>query len=292
MIDIRANLRNNPLKRVLFMGTPDFAVSHLDILLNRGDEVIGVVTQPDKPAGRGHQYSPPPVKSKALTHHIPVYQPLNKSELESLVIYLNPDIIIVVAFGMLISNAIVNGFFCLNVHASLLPKYRGAAPIQYSILEGNSETGVSIMVIDEKMDTGPVILSKSISIDPTDNAGDLFDKLSVIGPEALSEALYLIRNKREKIDIIYQDEAKATYTKKLKKEDGKLDLSISPQEIVLKVRAMNPWPGAYVYVDDLLVKVIKAAVDDHGNIKILEVQPANKRKMTYDEYLRGNKPII
>lgn len=293
MLDIPANLANNPLDKIVFLGTPEFAVSHLEHLLSNGENVIAVVTQQDKPANRGQKETPPPVKLAALKEGLPFYQPLSKQELEQLIQDLDPDILVVVAYGMMITPAIVNNYLCLNVHGSLLPKYRGAAPIQYAVLNGDAQSGVSIMVLDEKMDTGPVIWSECVDLLPTQTAGQLFDVLAALGPPALQSALYQLRRDREKTPVHYQDEPLVSYTKKLTREDGYLDLAtMSPQQIVRKVKAFSPWPGTYVQQGELQVKIIDANLDDRGQLLILEVQPQNKKKMSYADYLRGYPALI
>lgn len=292
MLDIKSYLDECELKRVLFMGTPDFASVHLEELVKAKEDVVGVFSQPDRPKGRGHKLTPPPVKVVALDSELPVYQPTSKSEVEELVKEIDPDIIIVVAYGMFLSSYIVDNYLCLNVHASLLPKYRGASPIQSAIIAGDRVTGVSIMVMDQNMDTGPVIRKSEIDIDPTKNAGDLFEYMSKQGPSVLVDTLSEIRSKRSAISIEYQDDSMASYCKKLTKSDGKLDLSLTPQEIIYRVKGLNPWPGTFVNVGDKVVKIIDAGLNDDNQLEILEVQPAGKKRMSYQDYLRGYPPIL
>lgn len=292
MLDIKCYLDKSELKRVLFMGTPDFASAHLEGLIEAGENIEAVFTQPDRPKGRGHKLTPPPVKVVAMENGIPVHQPDSKDAVENMVKEINPDIIIVVAYGMFLSSYIVNNYLCLNVHASLLPKYRGASPIQSSILAGDKVTGVSIMVMDEKMDTGPVIKKSFIDIDPQQNAGDLFNKMAEDGPSVLVETLSVLRTVRSKISIEYQDDSKATYCKKLTKADGKLDLSMPPQQVICRINGLNPWPGTSVEVEGKVVKIIDARLDENGALELLEVQPAGKKRMAYNDYLRGYPPIL
>ncbi|MGB4659725.1 MAG: methionyl-tRNA formyltransferase, partial [Mobilitalea sp.] len=214
--------------RVLFMGTPDFAAAILDKIVQAGYEVIGVVTQPDKQKGRGQEMAFPPVKELALKNGITVYQPRKVREPEFIAVAreLNPDIIIVAAFGQLLPKALLDipPYGCVNVHASLLPKYRGAAPIQYSIIEGETETGVTIMYMAEGLDTGDMIMQAKLPIAPKETGGSLFDKLTVLGADVLIKAMEKIEHKTA--ERISQDDSKATHVRMLDKNMGQINFAM------------------------------------------------------------------
>jgi methionyl-tRNA formyltransferase len=292
LIDLKKNLANNSLKKIMFLGTPDFAEIHLSALIDNGEEVICVVTQPDRPSGRGHKMTSPPVKELALRHDLTVLQPTTKLELESLIKKENPDIVIAVAYGMILTKEIVDNYLCLNVHASLLPKYRGPSPIQAAILSGDNEAGTSIMVLDEKMDTGPVITKEHLIIKNTHNVGMLFDELAKLGSVLLVNTLVMLRGKRDKVEVSYQDDSAATYTKKITKQDALIDFSKPPGIVCRQIKAMNPWPGAYLEKNGLIIKIPDAKLDEQGNLQILSIKPAGKKEMPYSEYLKGNDPIF
>ncbi len=256
-------------KRVLFMGTPEFAVPSLHLLADRsprgrlwaeGLDIAGVVTRPDKPAGRGRQIISSPVKQYAAERGIPVYQPgsLRKPESLKLLRDLAPDVIIVVAFGQILPKEVLElpPHCCLNVHASLLPRHRGASPIASAILDGDSETGVTIMQMDEGLDTGPIISQHAIPIRPDDTTGTLSTRLADIGARLLVETLpYWLA---EGIECREQDEHHATKTNLLTKEDGRLDWTQPAVVLDRRVRAVTPWPGAFTTWDRRLVKIQRA----------------------------------
>ena len=233
--------------RVIFMGTPDFAVGTLEEIIKAGHEVVLVVSQPDKAVGRSRALKYTPVKECAVAHGIEVYQPA-KIRAEESVEYLrqyNADIIIVEAFGQIIPKAILDmpHFGCVNVHASLLPKYRGAAPIQWAVLNGDQVTGVTTMRMDEGLDTGDMIMKQEVIVDEDETGGSLFDKLSGVGAKLCVKTMEAIENGT----AVYtpQDDALATHTGKIQKEMGSIDWSKDAEVIERLVRGLNPWPSAY-----------------------------------------------
>lgn len=300
--------------RIIFMGTPDFAVPCLKKLVESHHQVVGVFTQPDKPKGRGYELSPPPVKVCALENNIEVFQPKSMRDGEALKIInsLNADLIIVVAFGKILPAEILNSvkYGCVNIHASILPRLRGAAPIQWSIINGDSETGVTAQQMDIGVDTGDILMIKKIPIEIDMNAGELFDKLSLCGAEVLIETIMLIENNQLK--PIKQNEAEATYASMLSKELCPIDFSKSAIEIHNLIRGLSPWPVATTKVNGKLLKIHKSKilnettmkkngeVVDNNNrlvvacgdgicIEILELQAEGKKRTDAASYLRGNK---
>ena len=298
--------------KIVYMGTPDFAVPPLAALVQNGYEVTAVVTQPDKPKGRGKTLMPTPVKEEAMKHDIPVYQPLKVREPEFVETLkkLEPDMIIVAAFGQIIPKAILDmpRFGCVNVHASLLPKYRGAAPIQWAVLNGDQVTGVTTMRMDEGLDTGDMIMKQEVIVDEDETGGSLFDKLSEVGAKLCVKTMEAIENGT----AVYtpQDDALATHTGKIQKEMGSIDWSKDAEVIERLVRGLNPWPSAYTRIDDKNLKIWRAKVISHevkaapgcilkvtkdelevqtgnGVLALLEVQLEGKKRMTTDAFLRG-----
>lgn len=295
--------------RVVFMGSPDFAVPTLEALAAHYP-VVGVVTQPDRPAGRGQKLTPPPVKEAALRLGLPVIQPEKLSQpeaLEQLRLWA-PDVIIVAAFGQILRSDVLDlpRFGCINVHASLLPRWRGAAPIQAAILAGDRETGVTIMKMDTGVDTGPILAQRAIPIAPDETGGSLFEKLAHLGAELLLETLP--RYVSGKIVPQPQPEEGITYAPMLKKEDGLLDFTQPAAALERRVRAMNPWPGAYFEWRGAPLKVLRAHVGEapspgpgrrltvegrpalgcgEGILILEEVQPAGKRPMSGKAFLAG-----
>jgi len=298
--------------KILFMGTPDFAASILKVLIKSGHEVIAVVTQPDKQKGRGKAMSFPPVKELALENHISVYQPLKVREASFIEVIkeLAPEAIVVAAFGQILPKDLLDipPLGCINVHASLLPKYRGASPIQYSIINGDEMTGVTIMYMDVKLDNGDIIMAAETTITPEETGGSLFDKLSVLGSDLLIEALKKIEDGTAV--RIAQDETQATYVKMLDKNMGNIDFSQSAIQIERFIRGLNPWPSAYTYLEGktlkfwiafvepsnskagpgVIIEVRKDAIvimTGDGALVIRELQLEGKKRMTADAFLRG-----
>ncbi|MBQ6947629.1 MAG: methionyl-tRNA formyltransferase [Clostridia bacterium] len=247
--------------KVMFMGTPDFAVPSLEALCQR-HEVVCVVSQPDKPKGRGHNLVPTQTKAFAQSKNIPVEQPSvlkNEAFLDKLKEY-DPDLIVVAAYGKLLPEYILNypKFGCINVHGSLLPKYRGAAPIQWAVLNGDAESGVTIMHMAKEMDTGDIILRKSTTIGSNETSGELFDRLSILGAETLIEAIDLIVNGA--VVRQPQDHTAATYAPMLTKEDALLSFEVDADRFCRFVRGLNPWPIAKINVNNEPVKIFEATL--------------------------------
>ncbi|WP_203345014.1 methionyl-tRNA formyltransferase [Vibrio fluvialis] len=249
--------------RIVFAGTPDFAARHLAALLSSEHEVIAVYTQPDRPAGRGKKLTASPVKNLALEHNIPVYQPENfkSDEAKQELAALNADIMVVVAYGLLLPKAVLDTpkLGCINVHGSILPRWRGAAPIQRSIWAGDSETGVTIMQMDVGLDTGDMLKIATLPIEASDTSGSMYDKLAELGPQALVECLSDIA--QGTAVAVKQDDALANYAQKLSKEEAKIDWALSAQAIERCVRAFNPWPMSHFAVADNQIKVWQARVE-------------------------------
>lgn len=295
--------------RVVFMGSPDFALPSLRLLAQHY-QVVGVVTQPDRASGRGRELKPPPVKVLAGELNLPIIQPEKLREATEQLKTWNPDVIVVAAFGQILKKEILDlpKFGCINVHASLLPRWRGAAPINAAILAGDEETGVTIMKMDEGLDTGPMLAKKSIRLTPDDTAGSVFQTLSTLGAELLIETLPKMID--GSVTPQPQPEEGATYAPMLKKEDGKLNFNHSIYEIERRVRAMNPWPSAWFEWNGNLLKVWRVSLSEKkvgeagnrhtvegrgavtcadGSIILEEVQPAGKRAMSGKAFLAGAK---
>jgi methionyl-tRNA formyltransferase len=294
------------------MGTPRFALPSLQILFDRKETVIGVVTQPDRPAGRGRQMVLPPVKELAGIHVLPVFQPRKVREVQFIqeVETLAPDLIVVVAFGQILPRALLDipPLGCVNVHASLLPAYRGAAPINRALINGETMTGVTIMLLDEGMDTGDIILQQQVAILPEDTTATLHDRLAQSGAALLGEALdQLAGNGWARI---VQDHIRATYAPILKKEDGLILWSNSAREIHNQVRGMNPWPGSFTFFRGKLLKIYQTGVLEKnaaaapgeitavsgegieaatgsGTLLIQELQIEGKKRMPAGDFIKG-----
>jgi methionyl-tRNA formyltransferase len=303
--------------RLVFMGTPEFAVPSLKAIVEAGFEVSAVVTQPDRPRGRGMRLTPPPIKVCAQELQLPVYQPdkVRNAPFVQQLQDLAPDCVAVVAFGQLIPEAMLSipplGY--INVHPSLLPKYRGATPIQQALLDGATQTGVTTMYLDKGMDSGDVILQVKTPIDAEENAGDLHDRLAGIGAELLVETLHLVSTGQA--PRTPQDHAAATVTRRLNNSDGQLSWSQPAVSLANQIRAFTPWPGAYAYFMDERLKVLKAratpciepfaesnwgsvlAIGEEeiqvacsdGILEILLVQPQNGRIMSAAAYAHGKR---
>jgi methionyl-tRNA formyltransferase len=290
------------------MGSPDFSLPTLRALVEVY-KVVGVVTQPNRASGRGRELKPPPVKSLAQELDIPVIQPekLRQPEAMEQLRLWNPDLIVVAAFGQILKKDVLYlpRFGCINVHASLLPRWRGAAPINAAILHGDEETGITIMKMDVGLDTGPILTQRSIPLTREETAGSVFKKLSRLGADLLIEILpdYL----SGKIEPVPQPEEGMTYAPMLKKEEGKLDFTHPADELERRVRAFNPWPGAFMDFDGMLLKIHRAHVEAEdaevgqrllyedqpavaagdGILVLDEVQPAGKKSMSGKSFLTG-----
>ncbi|MDE5654893.1 MAG: methionyl-tRNA formyltransferase, partial [Clostridia bacterium] len=253
--------------KILFLGTPDFAVKALDKLINCGYDVVGVVTQPDKRRNRG-ELSFCPVKEYAVDKGIKVYQydSIRREGVEEIKC-INPDVMITCAFGQIISQEILDipKYGVLNIHASLLPKYRGSSPIQWCLINGEKRTGVTIMRTALAVDSGDILLQNTLDILPDENAGELFERLAELGGEAIVEALNLIES--GKAEFTKQDESLATHYPMISKEDGLIDWNLSAREIYNKMRGFTPWPSIYTYLDGKLFKILKSQVFD-GDLSI------------------------
>ena len=301
--------------RIVFMGTPDFSVPTLEQLI-RNHQVVGVVTQPDKRKGRGKAMAFPPVKEKALEYDIPVYQPVKVREPEFIeeLKKMNPDIIVVVAFGQILPEEILNlpPYGCVNVHASLLPKYRGAAPIQWAVIDGEKETGVTTMYMAKGLDTGDMLDKVVVPIDPKETGESLHDKLSEAGGRLILETLTKLENGTAV--RIPQNDAESCYAKMLTKELGEIDWNQSAAAIERLIRGLNSWPSAYTHLDGKTLKIWDADVEEgqadmavgtvtevkkdcfyvqtgDGRLKINEIQLQGKKRMAVQAFLLGYKIV-
>ncbi|QUW21830.1 methionyl-tRNA formyltransferase [Sporosarcina sp. Marseille-Q4063] len=298
---------------IIFMGTPDFSVPILSMLRSEGYDVIAVVTQPDRPVGRKRVLTPPPVKVEAEKLGIRVIQPeklTGSAELDE-IISLNADLIITAAFGQLLPNELLDApkLGCINVHASLLPKYRGGAPIHKAIMDGEMETGVTIMYMVEKLDAGDIISQVSVPINDTDDTGTLFDVLSEAGVDLLKNTLPSILN--ETNERIVQDESLVTFARNISREEERIDWTKGGKEIYDKIRGLHPWPVAYSVFQDANVKIwwsekvetssdaepgtiidietdrIIVKTGDNTGVAITDIQPAGRKRMPAEVFIRG-----
>lgn len=300
--------------KILFMGTPDFAVPCLEAIIQAGHSVAGVVTQPDKPKGRGHKLMPPPVKECAKRHGIEVFQPesLRNEGFLPVLRRLDPDLIAVVAYGRILPKYILEfpSLGCVNVHASLLPRYRGAGPIQWSVINGETKTGVTTMYMAEGLDTGDMILKAETEISPEETAGMLHDRLSVMGAELLAETLVRIADgsaPRER-----QEDALSCYAPMITKETGHIDWCRDARSILNLIRGTNPWPMSYCLYEGEPMKIIHAAAADRAEgepgrilsadrngicvacgdgrgVLIDEIQMKGSKRMSVASYLNGHE---
>ncbi|WP_323981685.1 methionyl-tRNA formyltransferase [Aeromonas media] len=303
----------NKLK-LIFAGTPDFAARHLAALLSSDHEVVAVYTQPDKPAGRGQKLTASPVKDLALAHDLPVYQPasLRNEEAQVELAALGADLMVVVAYGLILPKAVLDTprLGCLNVHGSLLPRWRGAAPIQRAIWAGDAETGVTIMQMDVGLDTGAMIRKVSCTIASDETSASLYDKLAELGPQALVDTLNAMAAGDTAAEV--QDDALANYAQKLSKEEARIDWSMEAVAIERCIRAFNPWPISWFEVADQTIKVWQAEVldSDHGQpvgtllkadkqgidvatgkgvLRLLTLQPPGKKAMSVPDLLNSRR---
>ena len=309
--------------RIIYMGTPDFSVPALLDLINSEHDVVGVVTQPDKPKGRGETVQFTPVKEEALKHKIEVFQPSKLRDADSIrwVESKKPDAIVVAAFGQILPREILEAprYGCFNIHASLLPKYRGASPIQQCILDGESETGITIMQMDEGLDTGDRILVRTIPISGDETGGSLHDKLALVGGPMILEVLDMAENGELRTE---PQQGEATYVGMIKKSMGAINFTKSACEIERLIRGLNPWPSAFSYLNGKMIKFWRAEVvhqnditlsynknasngeivavekdcfyvlTGDGILKMKELQPEGKKRMDAGSYLRGGKVSV
>jgi methionyl-tRNA formyltransferase len=300
--------------RIIFAGTPDFAARHLDALLSSEHQIVGVFTQPDRPAGRGNKLTPSPVKVLAEQHQLPVFQPksLRPEENQRLVVDLNADVMVVVAYGLILPQAVLDmpRLGCINVHGSLLPRWRGAAPIQRSLWAGDSETGVTIMQMDAGLDTGDMMHKIACPIESSDTSASLYGKLAQLGPQGMLTTLRQMADGSATREV--QDEALVTYAEKLSKEEARLDWNLSAAQLERCIRAFNPWPISYFTIDDQPVKVWQASVlaqsanaepgtvvhadkqgiqvaTADGILNLIQLQPAGKKPMSAQDLLNSRR---
>lgn len=300
---------------IIFAGTPDFAAQHLQALLDSKHNIIAVYTQPDKPAGRGKKLQASPVKQLAEMHNIPVFQPksLRNEEAQAQLQSLNADVMVVVAYGLILPKEVLNApkYGCLNVHGSLLPRWRGAAPIQRSIWAGDTQTGVTIMQMDIGLDTGDMLHKVITPIEPTETSASLYAKLAELAPPALIEVLNGLESRQFKAEK--QDESLSNYAEKLSKEEAKLDWKLPASQLERNIRAFNPWPMSFLTLEvegiEQSIKVHQATVLPHqekeagtiinvdktgiqiatkdGVLNITQLQPAGKKMMSVQDFLNG-----
>lgn len=299
--------------KIVFMGTPDFSVPPLKVLHESVHEVSLVVTQPDRPKGRGRKMMPPPVKEAAVKMGYRVIQPekVNTDEFKAIMEQVKPDLFVVVAFGHILSQDILNipRLGAINIHASLLPKYRGAAPIQWAVINGEKETGVTTMFMDRGMDTGHMLLKEKLEISTDDTAGTLHDRLAKAGADILSKTLKEFE--QETIKPIPQDNSKATYARPLKKKDGLIDWNKPAETLECFIRGMTPWPGAFTFFNKKRLRIFKArpldvksteapgtilqsfpdelrvGAGDQSVLSILEIQGPSGKRLEIKDFLRG-----
>lgn len=299
--------------KVVYMGTPDFSVGALEAIIQSGHEVTAVVTQPDKPKGRSKELQISPVKACALKYNLPVFQPVKIKEAEAVAKLreFEADIFVVAAFGQILSKEILTmpKYGCVNIHASLLPKYRGASPIQWAVLNGEEVSGVTIMQMDEGIDTGDILMQETVTLDAKETGESLFDKLAVCGAELIVKALDAIE--AGTVTPTLQDEAASTHVGMLKKEFGRMDFSQDAVVLERKIRGLNSWPSAYTYMKGKTLKIWDADVLDidikgepgevlevakdsfsvctgKGILQIKEVQLEGKKRMDVKSFLLGN----
>lgn len=301
--------------RIIFMGTPDFSVPTLERLIGSRHEVTAVVTQPDKPKGRGKEIQMTPVKELALKHQIPVYQPVRArdSSFVEEMRALKPDVMVVIAFGQILSEELlkVPKYGCVNIHASLLPKYRGAAPIQWAVINGDEETGITTMMMDVGMDTGDMLEKTVVRLDEKETGGSLFDRLSLLGGDLILSTLDKLENGTLKRTP--QNHEEATYVKKIPKSLGDIDWTMDAAAIERLIRGLNPWPSAYTHLNGRMLKLWEAEVlaepagdrkaepgqvleasgdrltvqTGSGILRIMSLQLEGKKRMDTAAFLRG-----
>lgn len=307
------------MTKIIFMGTPDFSVPILQQIIKDGYDVIGVVTQPDRPVGRKRIITPPPIKVEAEKHGIPIFQPeklKNKNSVQE-ILNLNPDLIVTAAYGQILPKELLDApkYGCINVHASLLPELRGGAPIHYAIIEGKKQTGITIMYMVEKLDAGDILTQTVVSIDEQDTVGTLHDKLSVAGAKLLSNTLP--RLFKGEISPVKQNDEEATFASNIKHDQEKIDWNNRGEDIYNQIRGLNPWPVAHTTLEGKTLKIwwgekifdhrtndnpgtiiaiekdgFIVCTGDTTVIKITELQPAGKKRMFAEQFLQGNHDLL
>ena len=299
--------------KVVFMGTPDFAVPCLEKLIEYGCNVVGVFTQPDKPVGRKRVITPPAVKVCALNHGIEVFQPEKMRDGTALEIIknLSPDLIVVVAYGKILPKEILKSapYGCINIHGSLLPKLRGAAPIQWSVINGDEYSGVTSMQMNEGLDTGDMLVARSVKIDFSETSGELYDRLSIVGADVLEETLKKLEEGT--LTAVPQNDDESTYAPMLSKEISNINWNDTALTVYNKIRGLNPWPVAVTFIDGMKYKVFQAeykenvggkpgeivenkkqlvvACGDGNGVSLKIIQPVGKKQMDIISFLAGNK---
>ena len=301
--------------RIVFIGTGEIGLPTLQTLLSSSEhELVGVVTQPDKPTGRSQKITAPPIKVALSQTNVPILQPARIKSPEAIeqIRAWNPDVIVVMAYGQILPRAVLDvpRIACLNLHASLLPRHRGAAPIQAAIVAGDRETGITVMYVNEGLDTGDILLQKPLEISPNETGGSLHDRLSELAPCALGEALRSLRDGTA--PRTPQTSADATYAPKLSRDDGEIDWTEPAEFIERKIRAFNPWPGAFMRLAERNLKIFSATIIDLNGkpgeilrsdtglvvaagkhaLSLGEVQWEGKKRMSADEFRRGHESII
>lgn len=297
--------------KIVFMGTPDFAVNVLQGLIDNNYDVVGVVSQPDKEVGRKRILTPTPIKEVALKYNIPVFQPIKIRKEYDEILALEPDLIVTCAYGQIIPKEILDypRLGCINVHGSLLPKLRGGAPIHHAIMDGLEETGITIMYMDVSMDSGDIISQRSIPITDSDNVGNLWDKLSLLGRDLLLDTLPSIIDGTN--DRIKQDESLVTFGYNVKREEEHLDFNNTSRKVFNHIRGLNPWPSAYAVLDDQEMKIYDSEILDKdfstktcgeivdvnkegivvktldGSIVLKTIKPFGKKMMNAKDYVNG-----
>ena len=294
--------------KIVFMGTPDFAVPSLQRLIDDGHEVAAVYCQPDKPQGRHFVLTPPPVKVLATEKGIPVLQPatLKNEEAQQILAEFAPDIIVVAAYGKILPKAVLDmpKYGCINVHGSILPKYRGAAPIQWAVINDEPKAGVTIMQMAEGLDTGDMLLVSETEIGADETAGELFDRIALLGADALSEAL----KKIDELEPVKQDDSLACWASPLKKTDGEIDWKKDAKAVYALIRGVTPWPGAYTIFNGKRLKIHKARLCDkngeagallddknliigcgNGSVELIEVQLEGAKRISAADFIRGQR---
>jgi len=298
--------------RVVFMGMPEFAIPTFEGLIESGVKIVGVFTQPDRPKGRGRKLEPSPVKQLAQEHRLPVFQPqkLRDKDAVKQVRDLKPELVVVIAYGQILPQEVLDipRYGCINVHASLLPRHRGAAPINKAIIDGDPMTGVTTMQMDVGLDTGDMLVKKSLSIFPNENAGQLHDRLAHLGREAMEETL--ARLCAGTLSSQKQDDSRSSYAPMLKKEDGLIDWNRSATSIHNQVRGLYPWPGAFTHLDGEVLKLADTRIADakgeagevlktedqgvvvaceEGALQVRKLQLPGKKMLSAADFLRGVK---